>query len=102
MFNVQYELNISTQLRLIFEQSCFFEMYIMPKAEVGPLSPEQVSLAHQHTVRLLLISQKIKMDGTSIPFSIGTTEPKLTAQFFSNKSDNQMKLSDTKLAYATS
>jgi len=42
------------------------------------------------------------MEETSIPFSISKTEPKLTAQFFSNKSDNQMKLSDTKLAYAAS
>jgi hypothetical protein len=42
------------------------------------------------------------MEETSIPFSASKTESKLAAQFFSNKSDNQMKLSDIKLAYTTS
>jgi len=46
VFSVQYEANISIQLRLILEQFCFFEMYIMPKAAAGPLFPEPVPLAH--------------------------------------------------------
>lgn len=46
MFNAQYEVNISIQLRLILVQFCFFETHIMPKAGAGPLFPEPVPLAH--------------------------------------------------------
>jgi hypothetical protein len=42
------------------------------------------------------------MEETSIPFSLSKMEPKLMAHFFSNKPDKQIKLSDAKLAYATS
>jgi hypothetical protein len=45
VFNVQYEVNISIQLRLILVQVCFFEMYIMHKMVAGPLFSEPVPLA---------------------------------------------------------
>jgi len=46
VFNVQYEVSISIQLRLILGQLCFFEMYTMPKAGAEPMFPEPVPLAH--------------------------------------------------------